>query len=170
MSEVHYDAYPTLLRQHPFASLVGFLILLLAITVVWLGAETLPALWATYLPAMPPMRGVTLQYIAIVIFLLVATRLYAWYVPSRFDRLRITDEELVWTRGFLAKQHKVIALGSVREVQVKQTPLQRLMDGGDVSIYSNEDQAALTMRGLPEPQRVRELVEGRMAAPAAAPA
>jgi uncharacterized membrane protein YdbT with pleckstrin-like domain len=162
MSEVRYDANPSMVRMHPFATLVSLLLLLGGILLAVMGKQILPA---AFLEQAPQLDTRVIQIAGIVLFALAFLRLLTWWISTRLDHLKVTDEELLWTHGFLNKEFTEVSLGSVRTVRVSQSLLQRMMNAGDVTIYTTGDIPELVVRGLPEPNRIRELIKARAPAP-----
>jgi len=154
-SEVRYEAHPSMLRMRPFSTLLALALMLAGVLVAILGKGLLPAL----LPEQLNDRVV--QVVGIVVFALAAMQLLAWWVSTLSDRLKITDDEMLWTHGLMNKQYTEISMGSVRTVRVTQSLLQRLMNAGDITVFTTGDLPELVVRGLPEPNRVRELVKAR---------
>ena len=154
-SEIRYQAHPSILRMRPFSTLLALALMLAGILVAILGKGLLPAL----LPEQLSERVV--QVVGIVVFALAALQLLAWWVSTLSDRLKITDDEMLWTHGLMNKQYTEISMGSVRTVRVTQSLLQRLMNAGDITVFTTGDLPELVVRGLPEPNRVRELVKAR---------
>jgi uncharacterized membrane protein YdbT with pleckstrin-like domain len=154
-SEVRYQAHPSMLRMRPFSTLLALALMLAGVLVAILGKGLLPAL----LPEQLNDRVV--QVVGIVVFALAAMQLLAWWVSTLSDRLKITDDEMLWTHGLMNKQYTEISMGSVRTVRVTQSLLQRLMNAGDITVFTTGDLPELVVRGLPEPNRVRELVKAR---------
>ncbi|MEN8176496.1 MAG: PH domain-containing protein, partial [Pseudomonadota bacterium] len=76
--------------------------------------------------------------------------------------------EIVHSHGLISKNYTEISMASVRTVKVSQSLLQRLLDAGDVAIYTAGDQPELVVRGLPNPGEVREFIKGRGAVEAPA--
>jgi uncharacterized membrane protein YdbT with pleckstrin-like domain len=74
--------------------------------------------------------------------------------------LTIKEDELVWTHGLVSKEYTEINMGSVRTTRVTQTLMQRIMGAGDVTIFTSGDLPELVIRGLPEPERIRDLIKG----------
>jgi len=154
-SEVRYEAHPSMLRMRPFSTLLALALMLAGVLVAILGKGLMPAL----LPEQLNDRVV--QVVGIVVFALAAKQLLAWWVSTLSDRLKITDDEMLWTHGLMNKQYTEISMGSVRTVRVTQSLLQRLMNAGDITVFTTGDLPELVVRGLPEPNRVRELVKAR---------
>jgi len=166
-SEVRYEAHPSMLRMRPFSTLLALALMLAGVLVAILGKGLLPALLPEQLnDRVIQMVGIVVfdrvvQVVGIVVFALAALQLLAWWVSTLSDRLKITDDEMLWTHGLMNKQYTEISMGSVRTVRVTQSLLQRLMNAGDITVFTTGDLPELVVRGLPEPNRVRELVKAR---------
>jgi|GEM_PF-164904 len=152
MAKVLYDANPSLLRTYPFATIV-LLVVLLAGIVLAIAPGVVSA------PVGLPARIVGL--VGIVIAAAAFVWLLIWYISTKMDHLAIREDEIVWSHGLIRKQYTEISLSSVRTTRVKQTLMQRIMDAGDVMIFTSGDQPELHIRGLPEPYRIRELLQDK---------
>lgn len=155
---VYYEAHPSLIRMRPFATLMAIGLMLLGILLALTGLAYLPveiaqlARW---------IDGEPVQGAGLVLFALSALQLLMWWIATRTDQLKITDEEILWTHGILNKRYTELGMGSVRTVQVSQSLLQRLLDAGDLRVFTTGDLPELVVRGLPDPNRVRELIKAR---------
>jgi uncharacterized membrane protein YdbT with pleckstrin-like domain len=149
MSEVLYDAHPSMIRSHPFTTLLALALIPLGIALALMGG--------TFLPAAAPVAAVVGLGVAALAFLTLLT----WYVRSKTDHLVISDEEIVWTHGLLNKGYTEINMSSVRTTRVKQTVMQRIMRAGDVEIYTAGDNPELVIQGLPDPDEIRRLIKGQ---------
>lgn len=150
MSEIHYDAHPSALRMRPFSTVFLTLLMLAAI----LG----PGPFGVEIPASLDAKMVGLG--GWVVAGLALLQLFVWWLATRFDRLMIRDDELVWTHGLLSKSYTEIKLSSVRTVRLHQSLLQRILNAGDIKVYTSGDDPELMVRGLPAPNRLRELIKG----------
>lgn len=157
MSETRYDAHPSMIRMRPFTIVLTLLLMGGGILVAVLGERIVPAAILELL--LGQVDGKTLQTIGIAVFVLATFQLLIWWVSSRADRLVITEDELLWSHGLLNKQYTEISMASVRTVRVSQSLLQRLMNAGDIRIFTAGDLPEMTLRGLPEPARIRELIK-----------
>ncbi|MFZ1536142.1 MAG: PH domain-containing protein [Chromatiaceae bacterium] len=149
MSKVLYEASPSLVRMNPFGSVL--LILSLAGGVI--------------LATPPVARGLVtnlgldsrvISLVGLAVAALAFLWLLVWFVKTKMDHLVIRGDEIVWTHGLLSKQYTEIAQTSIRTVRVQQTILQRLMGAGDVFIYTAGDMPEVLIRGLPEPEKLRQ--------------
>ena len=158
MSQHLYDAHPSMFRMRPFATILVLAIMLVGILVAVLGKGLLPVGLTEQLGGMDER---IVKVVGILLFGLSILQLFAWWLSTRSDRLAITEDEVLWTHGLLNKQYTEIGMGSVRTVRVKQSLFQRFMDAGDVSVFTSGDMPELVVRGLPEPNRIRDLVKTR---------
>ena len=81
-----------------------------------------------------------------------------WYVQTRATKLTVTEKEVIFETGLLNKDHAEVNITSVRTVRVRQTFFDRLFGVGTVEIFTAGDAPEITARGLPDPNRIRELI------------
>lgn len=122
MSEVLYEANPSMVRMYPFGTVVATLLIPIGIGILIL--------------------------------------LY-WYISTKADKLTIKSDEVVWTHGLISKQYTEINMSSVRTVRVSQSLLQRVVNAGNIEIYTSGDEPELVIRGLPNPDEIREHIKGQ---------
>jgi len=158
MSEVRYEAHPASFRMRPVATVITALAMVAGVILTGFGERLAPLIGA---PLGIALSGQIAQYLGVAMFAIGGLVLFAWYVPARFDRLTITDDNLSRVVGLFNKRYTEVSLDSVRTLQVNQSLLQRMLDVGDLTIYTTGDLPELTMRGLPHPERIRSLVQGR---------
>jgi len=152
MANVLYEANPSMLRTHPFATVLLFILLLAGIVLAIVSGAVSASLG---LPAqIVGIAGIAMVAVAFV-WLLV------WYVSTKMDHLAIRDDEIVWSHGLINKQYTEISMSSVRTTRVQQSLMQRIMNAGDIMIFTAGDNAELYVRGLPEPNRIRELIQDK---------
>ena len=89
--------------------------------------------------------------------------LWLW-VQSKMDKLTIRPSEVIYTHGLLSKSYTELSMHSIRSVKITQSLLQRILNAGNVAIYSAGDAPEVVVKGLPDPGEIRELIKGRSAA------
>lgn len=157
-SSVRYQAHPSLIRMRPFATLLVLALMLLGILVAVAGVGLLPAGLSGQVGGIDTRL---VQGAGILVFALSTFQLLVWWVSTRTDSLKITEEEILWTHGLINKRYTEVGMGSVRTVQVSQSLLQRFLNAGDLQIFTTGDLPELVVRGLPDPNRIRELIKAR---------
>ena len=95
--------------------------------------------------------------IGIIVFLV-------WYLRNKSSKLTVTDRDVVYEEGLLSKKRSEINISSVRTVIVNQSFFNRIFGTGTVSLYTAGDSAEIIASGLPDPNRVRELIKETQAA------
>lgn len=156
MSKVLYEASPSMVRMNPFGTVLAILILVSGIFLAVAG-KTL----ATNL-GIPVEDNRVAATPGILLAVIAFLRLISWWIASKVDHLVIQEDEIVWTHGLINKQYTEIHLGSVRTVRVRQGILQRIMDAGDVTIFSTGDVPELAVKGLPNPGAIRRLIRSEV--------
>lgn len=115
--------------------------------------------------AHPPMfRNHPLGFVLSVLLVLVGVGvviLLVWYVKSSTEKLTITTESLNYETGFLSKSRSELRLSAIRSVRLRQSLLQRMFDTGDIDVFTAGDAPEVSAKGMPEPNKVRELIEQR---------
>jgi uncharacterized membrane protein YdbT with pleckstrin-like domain len=87
--------------------------------------------------------------------------LIVWYIRVRSEMLTITNEELHYETGFLSKSRSEVRLTSIRSVRVHQSLMERIFGTGDIEVFTAGDEPEVTVRGMPNPDQVRELISER---------
>lgn len=153
MSDVLYEASPSLVRMNPFGT---FLVLLATLFGVVLAVAPGPLI--AVIPV--PIGGERVAgIVGILVVLFGFLRLLSWWIVTKLDRLVIKEDEIVWTHGLLNKQYTEINMASVRTVRVSQGILQRIMNAGDVTVFTSGDVPELVVKGLPNPGAIRDHIK-----------
>ncbi|MGD8176101.1 PH domain-containing protein [Marinimicrobium sp. ARAG 43.8] len=84
-----------------------------------------------------------------------------WYIQTRSSKLTVTDHDILFEEGLLSKQRSEFRIGGIRTVRVYQSFFDRMFGVGAISIYTAGDQPEIVAKGMPEPNRVRELIKER---------
>jgi uncharacterized membrane protein YdbT with pleckstrin-like domain len=159
MAKVLYEASPSLVRMNPLGTVLALLVMVAGIALA-LAKGPATEFLAGLTGGLPPETEQVVGIAGIVLFALAFLRLLGWWISTKMDRLQIKDDEVVWTHGLLNRQYTEISMGSVRTVRVSQTLLQRIMNAGDVTIYTSGDLPEVVVRGLPDPRRLRDYIRG----------
>lgn len=156
MAKVLYEASPSLVRMNPLGTVLMVLLTLMGIAIAVAGGEIADRLAI-------PVTGVDdriFGIIGIVLAVIGFFRLLIWWIATKVDHLKIKEDELVWSHGLLNKQYVEISTSSVRTVRVNQSLLQRMMNAGDVTIFTSGDKPELVVKGLPDPDAIRSSTGG----------
>ena len=85
--------------------------------------------------------------------------LIVWWVKSLGTTLTVTEEKTMLRKGILSKYTNEVMHDNVRNIQVRQSFFQRLMDVGYIGI-SSAGQAGMEIEinGIPDPDGVQRLI------------
>jgi len=156
MTELLYEASPSMVRMNPIGTVVGILLLCAGIAVAMPPVADSIAAWVN----LPQLDGRLVSIIGLATMALALLFLLSWYMKTKLDRLVIKKDEMIWTHGLLSKQYTEINMSSIRTVRVTQSVLQRIMGAGDVTVFTSGDLPEVVIRGLPNPDRIRDFVKG----------
>lgn len=137
MSDIVYNATPPVFRNNPKMFVLSVLALV--------GAGAL----SQDVPQLP----LAVFAVGILVWMYL-------YVSSKSRRLIITKDEVRFEKGLLAKDRTELGLKSVRSIRINQTFMQRVLGVATVEFFSAGDVAEISVKGLPDPHRIRELVDG----------
>lgn len=120
-------------------------------------------------PAM--FRNHPLGFIGSVLLIAVGIGLIillVWYLRTKAARLCITEHEILFEQGLLSKERSEISMHSVRTVRVRQSFFNRIFGVGTIEIFTAGDNPEIVVSGLPDPNRVRELIKAEQGSSRAA--
>jgi|JRYH01.1.fsa_nt_gb Predicted membrane protein len=106
-------------------------------------------------------RDRPLQFILLLLLVPVvigALGLLGWWLGVLSNKLTIVGGRMRYEQGLLNKRRKEVTLANIRAVEVYQTLFNRIFDVGEVKVYTTGDHPEIVVRGLPQPQRIKELV------------
>jgi uncharacterized membrane protein YdbT with pleckstrin-like domain len=82
-----------------------------------------------------------------------------WFLQTKASKLTLTDREIHYEEGLLNKEHSEINISSVRTIKVKQSFFNRIFGVGSIEIYTAGDEPEVVVKGLPDPNTVREIIK-----------
>ncbi|MES9830954.1 MAG: PH domain-containing protein [Candidatus Thiodiazotropha sp. L084R] len=105
--------------------------------------------------------GFILSILLIPVFGVGLVILLAWHLQNKSSKLTINESEILYEKGLLSKERSEINISSVRTTKVKQSFFNRIFGVGAVEIYTAGDNPEIVVTGLPDPNRIRELIKPR---------
>lgn len=88
--------------------------------------------------------------------------LIAWWLKTRTLTLEVTSKRTRLIRGFIAKSTSEVQHDDVRNIQVDQSVIGRLVNVGGLAISSSgQDDLEINAKGLPGPNQIAELIRDR---------
>lgn len=83
-----------------------------------------------------------------------------WFIATRSKGLEITNKRTIERRGLLSKSTDEVLHDHVRNVKVDQSFYHRIVRIGQIGIASSgSDQTEIIMEDMPDPQKIREIID-----------
>lgn len=140
ISEVH----PAMFRKHP----IQFVLLtFLALVSAFYGAS--------YLYEGAAIAG----YACLFVVLVVASYFGYWWLEILATKLTVTNKRTTLRHGIIAKQTSEVQHDDIRNLQVDQNALERVLGIGDIAISSSgQDDLEVVAQAIPKPNQVADLI------------
>ncbi len=154
--DVLFVVHPALVRQRPMrALLVGLAGLLgIAALLIRLG-QSLGLLDRDLVPLAPWMLltlGAALAIGAVAVF-------FWWWLLAMFTTLTVTSKRTTYREGIISRETSEVQHDDVRNLQIDQSIVERLLGIGDIAISSaGQGGLEIVARAIPAPTRVAEVV------------
>ena len=138
------EVHPAMLRRHPiqFVVLCILFVASLIFTIAMVVNMTLP-----------------LAAIGLVVMLLIAGYFGYWWLDVIATQLVITNKRTTLRHGIIAKKTSEVQHDDIRNLQVEQNAIQRILGIGTIAISSSgQDDVEVSAHGIPNPNEVADLV------------
>ncbi len=103
--------------------------------------------------------GFILGLILVPVFGIGLLVFLVWHLKNKSTKLSVQNGEILFEQGLLSKERSEVSISSVRTTKVKQTFFNRIFGVGTVEIYTAGDSPEIIAKGLPDPNRIRELIK-----------
>lgn len=143
MSDALYESNPSMFRNHPFWFAFWLLVVAAGIGALAVGPDET---WR--------MAGFATIFVGIFV-------LFVWFLKTKALTLIVSDHHVVLRTGLLSRSFSELSIDRIRSVRVRQSLLNRMLGVGTVEIFSAGDEPEIAAAGIPNPQRVRDLLRGR---------
>ena len=141
--------HPAMFRRHPFRFLFYVLLLL---------GGTIGGI------AFASMNQFPLALVCAAVGLTGLVLFGLWWVQVMNITLTLTSRRSILRRGIISKDTSEVRHDDVRNLQVNQSFLERLLGVGDVAISSaGQDDLEIEVEGVPRPEQILELVREHQA-------
>ena len=82
-----------------------------------------------------------------------------WHLQNKASKLTLNENQILFEKGLLNKEHSELNMSSVRTTKVIQSFFNRIFGVGTIEIYSAGDNPEIIAVGMPDPNKVRELIK-----------
>jgi uncharacterized membrane protein YdbT with pleckstrin-like domain len=88
--------------------------------------------------------------------------LLVWWLRCKTTTLTVTDRQIGLKTGIISRCTNDVFIRDTRNVQIRQGPLQLLLDVGYVGISSSgQSGIEIEVSGLPHPRRIKEIIDSQ---------
>jgi uncharacterized membrane protein YdbT with pleckstrin-like domain len=106
----------------------------------------------------PPNQPVAIGCAAVAVLALIW--MVAWKIHNLGEGLKITTKRTIETKGLLSKATSEVLHADIRNIQVKQSFLDRVWNVGTLGLSSSaEHEDEIEMRNVPNPMKVRGVID-----------
>ncbi|ROQ21076.1 MULTISPECIES: PH domain-containing protein [Marinimicrobium] len=84
-----------------------------------------------------------------------------WYLQCKGSLLTVKEHDILYEQGLLSKNRAEFSISGIRTVRVNQSFFNRIFGVGTIQIFTAGDQPEIEAKGMPDPNRVRELIKAR---------
>ena len=138
---------PSMLRRHPFQFTGSMLLLLVGLAGVVYGL-VLPEWWVVGAAGAVALFG--------------AGVLLVWWLKIKSTTLTVTSERTILRKGILSRNTTEVRHDDVRNLQVHQSFVERMLGVGDLAISSaGQDDLEIDIDGVRNPEQIASLIRER---------
>ncbi|GAB6043717.1 PH domain-containing protein [Endothiovibrio diazotrophicus] len=105
--------------------------------------------------------GFIVSLLLIPVFGMGLLILLGWHLQNKASKLTVNGNEIVYEKGLLSKERLEVSISSVRTTKVKQSFFNRIFGVGAIEIYTAGDLPEIVATGMPDPNKIRELIKAR---------
>ena len=100
-----------------------------------------------------------LLWLSIAALIAVSVLVFSWFVKSVSTTLTLTDRRTILRKGLISRESSEVQHDDVRNIQIDQSFLQRLLHIGDLGISSSgQDGLEIVIKRLPNPSRIVKII------------
>jgi uncharacterized membrane protein YdbT with pleckstrin-like domain len=150
MEKELYASHPRMFRNNPFKFVLNYLVMLICVAgiiVIATSEKTHALLW---------LLGGAL----IVVFVIVGSIQLIWWLQVLSTTLTVTDKRTILRKGILSKFTNEVLHENIRNIQVYQSFMQRMLQVGSIGISSaGQADVEIEVQGIPNPYDVKASID-----------
>lgn len=137
--------HPVVFRRRPLGTLI--------IILVWIATGFL------FVQSRSTDRASVAGWLALAVVVCSLLVIAYWYLISAATRLTVTDNRTIFRQGIIQRATSEVQHDDVRNIQIEQKFLQRLVGVGDIGISSSgQDDLEIVAEALPDPGGIVRLI------------
>ncbi len=147
--------HPVVFRTRPIATLVIALVGLAAVVVMIMSVAGMSLAGYALGETMVLGPATLLTWFCAITLLVIAGVIGYWMLLSQFTTLTVTDDRTIYQEGIVSRETSEVQHDDVRNIQLDQSFMQRLLKVGGVAISSSgQDDMEIVAKRLPNPERI----------------
>ena len=157
--EVLRVIHPAMLRNHPLSFMTIGLLLLVGLAGL---LKSMTGNAELVLNDGEIMGASALRMVSLILCAIAALLYFVWWLKIITTTLTVTSERTRFSHGIISRHTSEVLHRDVKNLQIEQNILQRMLGVGDVAISSSgQDTLEIVAHAIPKPQAVAELVRDR---------
>ncbi|EKK00777.1 membrane protein containing DUF304, prokaryotic transmembrane adjacent region [Rhodopirellula baltica SH28] len=153
------EVHPVVFRARPIASILFFVVGLAAAALIILSVTGMSLAGYSFGETMVLGPASIVVWLGAAALLVIAGMVGYWTLLSRFTTLTVTDDRTIYREGIVSRDTSEVQHDDVRNIQLDQTFMQRLLNVGGVGISSSgQDDLEVVTKGLPHPKQIIDLI------------
>jgi len=153
------NVHPVVFRARPIATLILGLVFLVAAVAMIMSLTGVAVAGYPLGETMTLGPASLLTWVCAITLLVIAAIVGYWMLLSQFTTLTVTDDRTIYQEGIISRETSEVQHDDVRNIQLDQSFLQRLLKVGDIAISSSgQDDMEVVAKRLPNPARINELI------------
>ncbi len=143
--KVLYEAHPSMFRNHP----------------LWFIGLILLCLVGFALPFLPFITSGMTKFVEILVPMVIGLICFGvWWLKCKGTTVTVTSERTSCRRGILSKSITEVWHQDIRNVQLDQSLIQRILDVGTIGISSaGQSGLEISVSGIPNPDKIKQLID-----------
>lgn len=153
------EVHPVVFRARPIASILFFVVGLAAAALIILSVTGMSLAGYSFGETMVLGPASIVVWLGAAALLVIAGMVGYWTLLSRFSTLTVTDDRTIYREGIVSRDTSEVQHDDVRNIQLDQTFMQRLLNVGGIGISSSgQDDLEVVAKGLPHPKQIIDLI------------
>jgi len=135
--------HPAMFRNHPLRYIAMLVLVVAGVAGWWLTYSTMSVL---------SMFSAGVALVGLVWF-------FAWWLQTRYQSLTVTNRRTLYRQGIIARRTNEVQHDDVRNIQIEQGMIQRILGVGRIAISSSgQADLEIDVYGVPDPEGIAETV------------
>lgn len=151
--------HPVVFRSRPIATLVVIIIGLAALSLMVMSLAGMSLAGYSLGETMSLGPASLLTWLCAITLLVIGCVIGYWMLLSQFTTLTVTDDRTIYQEGIISRETSEVQHDDVRNIQLDQSFMQRLLRVGDVGISSSgQDDLEVVAKRLPNPGQIIDCI------------